>query len=196
VTRRICLIGATVAAGALALSVGPAVAAKSKSHKTPPPKPTPVTAACKLNVNLVAATGQQDLTPGTDSGAQFGTTSCPAPMGSGLAHMTFTLADDGDTTGSFWQYFGDGSVHGTYDLTPSDPTTITLDSFSEVDYTGTLEITGGSGPFKPATGKGTATCTSPDSVHLSCKLTMKFSELTAPVVVTTPTSSKSKSKKG
>jgi hypothetical protein len=185
VTRRISLLGAAVAAGALALSVGSASAAKPKRHKAPTPKPTPVTALCNLNVSLVAATGQQDLTPGSDSGDEFGTTSCPSPEGKGLAHLTFSLADDGDTTGSFWEYFGDGSVRGTYDLTPADSSTITLDSFSAVDYTGTLVVTGGSGPYKPATGKGTATCHSPDSVHLSCKATFKFSELVAPVVPAT-----------
>jgi hypothetical protein len=176
-------MGAAIAAGALALGGGAASAAKPKTHKTPVPKPVPVSVTCKINVTAVAPAGQPTFIPASETGDEFGTSSCPGAEGKGAAHMTFSLQDDGDLTGSFWEWFGTGSVHGTYVLTPSQPATLNPNNFASSDFAGTLQVTGGTGAFKPAVGKGTLTCTSPDSVHFSCSAPIKFSELVPPIIV-------------
>jgi hypothetical protein len=177
-------MGAAITAGALALGGGPASAAKPKHHKTP--KPKPVVLVCKWATSIVPPLGQQQSTLANDSGDLFGNASCPASpyspsrrttLGKGVAHLTFRLQDTGDLSGSFSEWFGAGSIRGTYVLTPSNALTLDPSTFASSDYTGTLVVTGGTGAFKPALGKGKLTCTSPDSVHLSCSATIKFSEL-------------------
>jgi len=179
VTRRICLIGAAITTGALALGVGSATAAKSK-HQTKPAKPKPVSVSCKWAVVGVAPAGQESFTPGSETGDQYGSASCPAPEGKGLAHLTFNLQDDGSLTGGWWENFGTGSVRGTYVLQPSDSGTLNPNTFASADYAGTLQVTGATGAFKGAVGKGTLTCTSADSVHVSCKAGIKFTQLVPP----------------
>jgi hypothetical protein len=181
VTRRICLTGAAIAAGALALSVGSAMAAKSKHHTVKPAKPKPVSVSCKWAVTGVAPSDQLTFTPGSETGDQYGTSSCPGPEGKGLAHLTFSLQDSGDLDGSWWESFGTGTVRGTYVLTPSDDGTLDPSTFSSASYAGTLEVTGATGGFKGAAGKGTLVCSSADSVHVKCTAGIKFSQLVPPV---------------
>jgi hypothetical protein len=171
----IWLIGVLSTAGALALSGGAASAASTKASNTP--KPKSISASCKLGVATVPPAGSTDATLQEPSGSLFGSVGCPGPMGRGVARVAFTLENSGDIDGSFWEYFGTGSVHGTFSLTPSQPPGLTPETFASEDYAGTVDVTGGTGAFKPALGKGTLTCTSPDSVHLSCTAAMKFTSL-------------------
>jgi hypothetical protein len=78
--------------------------------------------------------------------------------------------------GKYSQYFGDGSVHGTFDLAPQEGTgNLSSSSFESETWTGTINITGGTGAFAKAAGKkGVLKCVSGDTVHLRCteKLTL------------------------
>lgn len=95
-------------------------------------------------------------------------------FGGGIAANEFKLLDSGDLQGSWTQYFGVGTIHGKFSLTPADtgppssPTT-----FAAISYTGTATVDGGTGAYKKATGKGTMNCSSADGVHFTCSDTVK-----------------------
>jgi hypothetical protein len=170
--KRICLLGATIAA-VLIVGVASALAATShaskggKKSKTPSTVTTKVSCASSLTLQVPA--GAADVSPASQDGTEMGTTNC-APVGKGVELQSFTTADSGDLVGKWQAWFATGSVFGTFDLTPSDnnpPTTTT--TFSQASYSGTFMVKNGTGPFAKATGTGTLTCTTQDSVHFSCK---------------------------
>ena len=171
--KRICLLGATIAA-VLIIGVASALAATShaskggKKSKTPSTVTTKVSCASSLTLQVPA--GATDVSPASQDGTEMGTTNC-APIGKGVEVQSFTTEDSGDLTGKWQAWFGTGSVFGTFTLTPSDnnpPTTTT--SFSQASYTGTLhrqERDRHASPRRP--GPGRSTCSTQDSVHFSCK---------------------------
>lgn len=166
--RRICLMGAAIA-GSLVFSVTIASAAKTAKVK-------PTAVKCKIAVSVAIPEGSTQVALPADSGNMFGTASCGKALGSGIAVYNFALQDTGDLTGSFKVYFATGSVHGKFDLSPADSTPSSPAAFLAQDYTGTAKVTGGSGADATVSGKATLTCSTPDSVHLSCtqKAKVKF----------------------
>ena len=169
--RRICLMGAAISAGPLAVGVAIAPAAKPKSHAA-----KPVASTCTVNVSTSIPAGATTLDPPVDQGSQYGSIACGRPFRMGAQVDHFQVADSGDTVGPFTMYFATGSIHGTLDLTPTEGPAPGV-SFIEVDYTGTLTVTGGTGAYRKAGGSGTLTCKSPDEVHMTCTDRLKLTKL-------------------
>jgi hypothetical protein len=190
VVRRICLIALAITASSLAVGFAVGTAGAKTHHKTTPtPKPVPVKVklTCTVSETLAPPTGSDAVTPPVSSGTMYGSSSCNAPVGAGLGSATQTLADSGDLTGKWWHYGKTGAIEGTYDWTQSQSQQSNPTSFFSEAYTGTMTVTKGTGAFKGATGTGTSTCNTPDSVHFSCTETIK---LTLPPVVTTASKGK------
>jgi hypothetical protein len=183
--KRICLLGATVAA-VLIIGVASALAATShaskggKKSKAPSVVTTKVSCASSLILQVPA--GAQDVSPASLDGTQMGTTNC-APVGKGVEVESFTTEDSGDISGKWQSWFKTGSVFGTFTMTPSDDNPPTTTSFSQVSYTGTFAVTNGTGTLAKAAGTGTLTCSTQDSIHFSCK---QKGKLTTPAPKTAP----------
>lgn len=158
--RRICLMAAAIA-GSLVLGVTIASAAKTAKVK-------PTTVKCKIAMSVAVPDGSVQLALPADNGHMFGPASCGKGLGSGITDYNFALQDSGDLTGSFKVYLATGSVHGTFDLSPTDSTPSSPDTFLAQDYTGTAKVTGGTGTDASLTGKATLACSTPDSIHMSC----------------------------
>jgi hypothetical protein len=165
--RRICLVGAAFA-GSLVVGVSVAPAA----NKAPKVKPTKV--SCKIAMSVAIPSGDTQLALPADGGNMYGTAACGRPLGHGIVATTFTLQDSGDLTGKFAQYYSDGTVHGTFDLTPTDSSPSSPGSFMTQSYTGTGAVQGGSGTDAGDSGPVKMKCTTPDSVHLTCTETIKL----------------------
>jgi hypothetical protein len=169
--RRIWLVVAAMAMGLLAVGVTQAVAAKTKAK----PKAKAVKVSCKASVGTMPAAGDDSVIPPVQEGSQYGAVHCAKLWGSGIQADSFTLLDSGDLQGKYSQYFGTGTVHGTFALTAEDtgpPSSTT--TFASVSYTGTVDVTGGTGALKKASGKGTLACASTDGVHFGCTETVKI----------------------
>jgi hypothetical protein len=152
---------------------------------------------CKVSLTTEPPAGS-DSVSAPSQGNQYGPVHCPkktiAPavkgFGSGVEGNSFTIPDSGDTVGRYTQYFGDGTVHGTFDLTPGEGSTSGgIVSFQGQTWAGTLKVTGGTGAykgiqdFKATKGKkgkagkkslGTMSCTSADGVHMTCSEKVKL----------------------
>ena len=170
--KRICLLGAAIAA-VFVIGVASALAATSHASKGGKKSKTPSTVttsvSCTSSLSLQVEPGAQDVTPASQDGTEMGTTNCGS-VGKGAELQSFTTADSGDLVGKWQAWFATGSVFGTFDLTPSDnnpPTSTT--SFSAASYSGTFIVKNGTGSLAKATGTGTLTCTTQDSVHFACK---------------------------
>lgn len=173
--KRICLLGAAIA-GILILGVATALAstphatsAKAKSKSTSGTK-----FSCTNHLSLQVPAGETDVTADEQSGAEAGAVSCK-PFGKGFAFENYTTATSGNLTGKWQQWFNTGTLYGTYVLTPADngpPTTAS--SFASASYTGTFVIKGGTGADAKASGKGTLSCKTSDSVHYVCKQSGRY----------------------
>jgi hypothetical protein len=168
VRSRICLaIAATAAVSLVVVATGSAAAA-------PAAKGTPL--KCHLSLSTTPPAGSASVNQPPANGSQYGPAHCPsAAFGGGTAADTFTVVDDGDTIGKYVEYFNAGSIHGTFDLTPSEGSgNLTPTSFEAESWTGTITVLGGTGVYKGVKGLkgkknlGVFNCTSPDSVHLTC----------------------------
>jgi len=170
VRRRICLLGAALAAPlAFGVAVAPAKTAKAPKAKT-------VTVTCKTQVGIMVAAGDTSVFPPVQQGNEYGSAVCGKLLGSGVQSDAFTVPDSGDTMAGFKLWLPAGTVHGAFDLTPQEgafnPT-----GFSETDYLGTLTVTGGTGLFQGAKGTGTSTCTSLDGIYTTCTDKFKFTKV-------------------
>ena len=171
--RRIWIVVAVMAAGVLAVGATQAMAAKSKSKKAP--KAATRTVSCKISIGTMSAPGETAVVLPAAQGSQYGPVRCGGGIGSGIQSDTFKLMDSGDVTGKFAQYFGTGTVHGSFSMTPDDtsaPSSTT--TFANVSYTGTMNVAGGTGAYKKVTAKGTLKCLSNDGVHFSCSSKFKL----------------------
>jgi hypothetical protein len=153
-------IAGVIAPFAVAAGLVPAAGAKgSKGPKTP----------CTVVLTTAVPNNQTVVLPSAGQGQQWGSIRCGKNLGSGAQKQDFTTPDTGDTTGKFTSYLGDGTMHGSFSLTEQEGQITTANQFAYASYTGTLKITGGSGAFKDAKGKGTSKCTTPDGIHFTCK---------------------------
>jgi hypothetical protein len=179
VVRRISLAAVAIAASSLAVAifVAPAGAKTHKSHK---PKPVKVTRKCDVSETLSPPSGSDEVVPPVSQGTAYGSAKC-VEIGAGEGSMSMTLQDSGDVTGTWWHYFKTGALYGTYDLTPGASQPTGANNFAAATYTGTMVVTGATGTLSGITGKGTSTCTTPDSVHFVC--TEKLSLTYPPVLV-------------
>jgi len=169
--KRKWLVVAAIAVGLLVIGAASALGAKPAATKA---KPIKFKVTCKSSVGDVPADGDNSVVPPVDQGWQYGAVQCGKVFGGGIAANSFKLLDSGDLQGSWTQYFGVGTIHGKFSLTPADtgapssPTT-----FAAISYSGTATVDGGTGAYKKATGKGTMKCSSADGVHFTCSDTVK-----------------------
>lgn len=170
--RRICIVGAAIAATPFALWIGvlPAQAKKPTKPTKTAPAAKGTLLKCSISLNTAPPPGSATVAQPPSQGEQFGPIHCPpvGTYGPGVEADSFTVPASGDTVGSYAQYFNEGSIRGKFDLTPSEGV-LSPTNFTGQSWTGTVTVTGGTGKYAGAKGtKGTLTCTSPDSVHLTC----------------------------
>jgi hypothetical protein len=127
---------------------------------------TKVTCIAQIVQQLPA--GQTAMVPLPAQGTQAGSISCDKLFGAGVQADAFTQQDDGCNLGPYTQYFATGTIHGKLHLVPADQTALSLATFARTNFAGTITVTAGTGAFQGARAKGTVTCTSPDSLHLTC----------------------------
>ena len=172
--RRIGFAGVAVAAVSLIVGVGFAFAAGHKHHKhhAQPAKPRPVLLRCSSAPTTVPPAGQANVDQPPSGGNQYGSVNCSTTgFGSGIMGDAFTIDDSGDMVGFYQQYFDGGSIKGTFDLSPGEGPPIGPDTFAAQAWEGQVKVTGGTGVYQGVVGKdskGTMSCNSPDSVHMTC----------------------------
>jgi hypothetical protein len=167
VRRRITLALTAVSVSAvLAGGAGIALAASAK--------PTTVL-KCKLYLTTTPPAGSSQVAQPASSGRQYGPVQCNSGFGSGVAADKFTIPISGDFVGTYTQYFPSGSIQGKFDLAPEEAPPVSGTNFTSEAFKGKVTVTGGTGTLKGAksTKPGVMTCTSPDTVHMSCKETVK-----------------------
>jgi len=168
VKRRICLVGTAVAVSSLAASGGLALAAGKPST----PKVKPVVLRCTLTLDTTPPAGQANVDQPPAAGKQYGPAHCARKgFGWGLEGDSFTVPDSGDNVGTYVLYLHEGSIVGRFDLAPNNDQTLTGDSFTNEAWLGTVRMLAGTGIYKgikDKKGTGVMTCTSPDTVHLTC----------------------------
>jgi len=185
VVRRLFLAVVVVAVSSL-MAATLVASAGAKTKKAKPAKPTVIAATCKASEAIAAPAGSDGVVPPVSQGQAYGPASCGA-LGSGVASVSMTQQESGDVTGTWWHYLKKGAIYGQYDLTPGDSQPTGALSFAAASYTGTMTVTGGTAAYKGATGRGTSTCNTPDSVHFSCTEQLK---VTLPPVVVAASKSK------
>lgn len=135
----------------------------------------PITVNCSMSMTTVPPSGSNTVNQPQAQGNQYGPNKCPRKIfGSGTVEDSYTIADSGDTVGTYTQYFKTGTVSGAFDLTPNESSDVT--SFESQTWTGTITVLGGTGTYKGIKGKkntGVFNCSSPDNVHMSCTETIK-----------------------
>ena len=170
--RPICLAGAVLAAVPFAVGIGvPAAFAKPAAGKTPGSPPAAAVLKCQITLSTVPPPGSASVDQPPSGGLMYGQVHCPTKsFGGGVEAVSFKVPDSGDTVGSYSQYFGEGSVHGKFDLTPEEGSgNLSSSSFASSSWAGTVTLTGGTGTLAKANGKkGTLKCQSGDTVHLRC----------------------------
>lgn len=172
--RRILLVGCALAAVPLVLGIS--VAAAANKSATKPTKPTVL--KCHMSVSAVPPAGSNTVDQPPAQGFSYGQVHCPS-LGGGVEAQSFNVPDSGDTVGKYWQYFGTGTIHGKFDLSPEEGSgSLSSTSFESESWTGTVTVTGGTGTLAGAAGtKGTMNCTSDDTVHLTCTEKIKLKQL-------------------
>lgn len=193
--RRVGFAGVAVAAVSLIVGVGFAFAASHKHHKhAKPAKPRPELLHCASTPTTVPPAGQANVDQPPDGGNQYGSVTCSTTgFGTGIMGDTFTIPDSGDMVGVYQQYFDAGSIKGTFDLSPGEGQPIGSDTFASQSWEGQVTVTGGTGVYQGVKGKnnkGTMSCNSPDSVHMTC--TENVTIMIPPPATTTTTGSASK----
>jgi hypothetical protein len=154
--------------GAAPLAIGVAAASAAPAA---PAKPKPIVLNCNIQLTaapLPANGGTVDQPP--TSGWFYGPVGCPkAGYGAGIEASSFTVPLSGDTIGTFTQYLSAGTIKGAYNLVPQE--NLSSSFFSSANWVGTLSVTSGTGVYKGIRSKhnaGTLTCSSMDTVHLTC----------------------------
>ncbi len=163
--RRICVVGAAITAGSLAVAVVLAPAANSKTRIKRNQASGALSVVCNSAVTTAAPWGSSASDPSANAGTQFGWARCGRPVNTSLQWNSFTVDDAGDVSGQYSRYTKNGLIHGTYQLTSQEGS---FGSFTNANYTGTMTVSGGTGAYAAVTGSGTSTCFSPDGVHLNC----------------------------
>ncbi len=168
--RRILAVGVALGTASLALGAISATAATKRAVK-PLAK-----VSCVTSVGIMVAPGDSGVTPPVQQGAEYGGASCGKLLGNGVQADSFNVPDSGDVLSHYRLYFRTGTLHGSYDLVPQEGS-FNGSNFSEVDYLGTLTITGGTGAYQGAKGLGTMTCKTLDGIHTSCTDRLKLTKL-------------------
>jgi hypothetical protein len=170
VRRRICVIGAALSVGSLAIGAVAASAAPTSTSKAI----TKVT--CKTATGISVAQGDSSVTPPVAQGTEYGPVRCGKGLGDGVLSVAFKVPDSGNTLGVFKAFLTAGTLHGKYTLVPQEGT-FSATSFNETDYLGTMTITGGTGAYQGAKGTGKMVCKTLDGIHTTCTNRLKLTRL-------------------
>lgn len=175
--RRTWFALTVVMAASLAVGVGFAAASPKKSAKA---TVKTTTLHCNVSLTTEPPAGSNSVDQPAAQGSQYGPIHCgTAGFGGGVVADSFTVPDSGDTVGKYAQYLGAGTIEGAFDLTPQESPGISMSpgtsGFTSQTWIGTVTVTGGTGVYKGITSAkvGTMTCSSDDSVHLTCKETVR-----------------------
>jgi hypothetical protein len=160
VRGRFLFVVTAVMASSLAVGVGIAGAAAPATTKL----------TCHMSLTITPPAGSNAVAQPALQGWQYGQVHCGrAAIGSGVMADSFTVPDTGNTVGTFTQYFKAGTVRGSFDIAPAESGPISVQSFESQSWLGTVRVTGGTGVYSAIKGKrGVMSCSSPDSVHLTC----------------------------
>jgi hypothetical protein len=93
------------------------------------------------------------------SGLTFAALKCSKPFGAGVQQGTFAESIVGtqlSATGTFKNFYDDGTNHGSYKLSGTVGT-------GTITASGSVKVTGGTGAYKNMTGTGKLTCTTTDA---------------------------------
>jgi hypothetical protein len=174
VRSRIGFAVTAIAAASLAVGVGIATAANGAT-----------VLKCHMSLSVTPPQGSASVDQPPAQGTQYGPLHCrTSSFGAGIEQLSFNVPDTGDMVGKYAQYFGDGSVRGTFDLAPQEGSgNLNPNNFESQSWIGTLKVTGGTGAFKGIAGVkgrkglGVFKCNSPDSVHLTCTEKVRLSAI-------------------
>jgi hypothetical protein len=180
--KRICLVGAAMAAlltagiATASASATPAAKKPVSVNKKPVTKLKPVKTALTCSLKLVTQIPANDvtITQGAESGTQYGRAGCGKPPFSGVEQSSLLQDQSGNLSGRYQQWFNAGSLYGDYKLTPQDTGPPTSTTFTNASYTGTVTVTNGTGIYRKAAGTGTLTCTTTDLAHYACTEKLKL----------------------
>jgi hypothetical protein len=163
------LVGTAIAVVPFVVGIGVASAAGSSST---------VTLKCHISVSTVPPPGSNMVNQPPSQGSQYGAVHCGS-VGAGVEADSFKVPDSGNTVAKYWQYFGTGSIHGTFNISPTEGSgSLSATSFESESWVGTVTVTGGTGAYSNAAGKkGVLKCTSGDTVHMTCTEKLKLSSL-------------------
>ncbi len=172
--RRICLVGAALAACSLTAGLAIDSVAGAKTVKASA-KPVTFTVTCTTYVTTLIPSGQTELTPPAQQGTDYGSVRCNGTrLPGGVQWDTWSIPARGATGGTFRQYFNAGTIHGTFDLTPGEAPPPTQANLAAESYTGTITVDRGSGIYRGITGSGTEVCGTPDDIHTGCFVELKL----------------------
>lgn len=109
--------------------------------------------------------------------ANFGSTQCSRPFGSGVQQdsstTTRTSLTSGSFSGPFKMFFDRGAIKGTFKI--SFVTMLSASyQITGITYQGTLKITGGTAAYRKVRGTGTVSGSSPDAVKTMLAYKMKL----------------------
>jgi hypothetical protein len=125
--------------------------------------------SCSLRTTTLIEPGNTTVDPTATKGHDFSYETCGQPLGRGVHVSSFSVAPQSSTTGTVtghWEsFFSTGTYHGT------ERVSVTVTSSTQVTYSGTATITGGTGTLSHAAGAVKLRCSSNDAgIHVLCHL--------------------------
>jgi hypothetical protein len=172
--------GAAVAVVSLVVGVGVAFAATASHHhkhhpKVAPPKPKVVFLKCAWSESTVPPQGQANVDQPPDNGDTYGPADCGG-WGAGTVHTVFNVPDNGDTVGTYTMYLSEGTMSGSFDVSPNEAPPLSDTGFYSQTFTGTVKLARGTGLYQGVKGQkvGVMNCSTADSdVHMTCVARLK-----------------------
>lgn len=121
---------------------------------------------CTLKLVGLIPSGATTLNPTAPTGAQFGLVGCGSRSDKACTD-SYAFIPISKTTvrisGRFTQYFGNGTVHGSFSAR------FVGNSATNVGYVGNIRYSRGAGSLRGTRGAASLRCSSPDGgVHLTC----------------------------
>lgn len=130
--------------------------------------------SCTLRDTTLIEPGSTTVDPTATKGHDFAYETCGQPLGRGVHVNSYTITPTSSTTGTVtghWEsFFSSGMYHGTERLSA------TVTSSTQITYSGTATITGGTGTLSHAAGTVKLRCSSNDAgIHALCyaKVTLR-----------------------
>lgn len=162
--RRVALIASVVGVASVAVGAAGASAAAPAAGKT-------MVLHCSMKLTVAPPAGGAAVTQPPDGGWQYGHGLCPtAGFGAAGVASPFTIPITDDMVGKYVLYFAAGTVRGKFNLVPQEGD---ISNFLAESWLGVMKVTSGTGIYKgikALKAPGTMSCSSPDTVHLTCTM--------------------------